>query len=270
MSIFEYNDYRSYLFDSLGGDKRTGGRQRLAKHVGCQPAYISQVIKGKNNMSLEQGILVSVFFSHSEIESEYFLNLIQMNDSGSKKLQSFFKKRNEQILKTSKNIKDNLKSKSFELNKQDQSLYYSNRLYSLVHVAVSLPSIKSIEDLHLFLKADINELNDIIQFLIKVNIIKKNDNGELSTGPGHTFLTKESPFLKTHHQNLRRHASLKIELDLKNSDDLHYATYYTLSLKDFEKIKRNITEAISKNLEIVEPSKEEVLCCNVIDFFKVI
>ena len=171
-------------------------------------------------------------------------------------------------MKAVSDVKKNLDSKSKTLSKEDQALYYSNRLYALVHVAVSLSSINTIDNLEDLIKVNRDELNSIIQFLLEKNIIALDESNNYTTGSGHTFLDKSSPFLKTHHQNLRRHASLKVERNLK-SNDLHYATYFTLAKKDFEKIKKNFLDLISENLKIVEPSEEETLCCNIIDFFEI-
>jgi len=268
MKVFDYTDYRSFMFDALGGRKRTGDKMKLAKHLNCQPAHLSQVLKEKNNLSLEHALKATSFFGLSSHEADYFINLVQIGSAGSKELELHFIKKNETLLNEAVDIRKNLKSNSTELTPKQQAIYYSNRLYALVHVAVSLPSINTIKDLSDLLKVNLTELNSIVQFLMNTQIIKTDARGVLKTGPGHTFLSKTSPFLKTHHQNVRRHSSLKIEQDL-TSNDIHYSAYYTLSKKDFEKIKVSFLEIIAENLKIVEPSDEEVICCNTIDFFEV-
>lgn len=268
MRVFDYNDYRTYLFEVLGGKKRTGAKQRLSEHLNCQPAHLSQILKEKNNLSLEHAFKANSFLGHSKHEADYFLNLVHIGNAGTKDLIDYYIEKNEIILKAASDVRGSLKSKSKALSKEDQAIYYSNRLYALIHVSVSLPHINTIDDLEGLLKTGRDELNEIIQFLLETNIIAVDQDGNYTTGSGHTFLDKSSPFLKTHHQNLRRHASLKVERNLK-SNDLHYATYFTLSKKDFEKLKQNFLDLISDNLKLVEPSEEETLCCNIIDFFEV-
>ena len=87
-SIFKYQSYKTYLEDSL---LCKGKKGTFAKFVGCQPSFISQVLKGKPDLSLEQGLLANDFFEHSAAEAEHFLLLLQFHRAGSKRLRDHFK-----------------------------------------------------------------------------------------------------------------------------------------------------------------------------------
>lgn len=269
MQVFDFTDYRKYLFFILGGDKRTGRRQSLAKFMNCQPAHLSQVLKFKNNLSLEHAHKANTFLGHNSLESDYFLNLVLVGNVGSYELKNYYLDKNQEIKSQALELGKNINSTRKVLSSEEQALYYSNEIYALIHVAVSLPNINNIEDLVRVLNYDIEEIQKALDFLRKVQIVIINEEGLLTTGPGHTFLDKNSPFLKNHHFNLRRSAEKRISqgIDVKN---IHYATYYTLSKKDYEKIRKSFVEIIDANLKIVAPSEEEVLCCNVIDFFQIV
>lgn len=268
MQLFDFTEYRPYLFQALDGDKRTGKKQRLADHLGCQPAHLSQVLKGKNNLSVEFGLKTAVFLSLSEQESEYFLNLVHIGNSGTIDLKNFYLEKNLEIKKKALDLKKSLRAKSKELTPKEQAIYYSDSLYALIHVAVSLPTINSVDDLKGLLNLELKEIQRVLSFLKSMNIIEMDEAGHLSTGQGHTYLDKKSPFLKSHHFNLRRHAKEKISKGLSH-ESIHYATYFTLSKADFVVIRKKIIELIDENLKIVGPSEEEILCCHVIDFFEV-
>lgn len=87
MQVYEFKDYRKFLIQALGGEsKRTGQRGALAEHLGCQSAYLSQVLKGVANFNLEQAFKVNQFFGHDPQASEYFLNLVQLERAGTRQL----------------------------------------------------------------------------------------------------------------------------------------------------------------------------------------
>jgi uncharacterized protein (TIGR02147 family) len=268
MQVFDFTDYRDYLFHSLGGDKRTGKRQKLAKFLDCQPAHLSQVLKFKNNLSLEFAHKANAFLGHSSLESEYFLNLVLIGNAGTLELKNYYQIKNSEIKIKALELGKNIKSERTVLNSEEQALYYSNEIYALIHVAVSLPTMNTIEDLVTHLKYDFEEVHKALDFLRKVKIVRLNDQDQLTTGVGHTFLDKNSPFLKSHHFNLRRTSEKRISQGI-DANSLHYATYFTLSQEDYKKIHRAFMDIIDANLKTIAPSKEEVLCCNVIDFFKI-
>lgn len=268
MNIFNFSNYRSYLHECLGGAKRTGEKQKLSNFIGCQPALLSQILKGKNNLTLEAAIRVNTYLGHNPVESEYFLNLVHVGNSGTVELKQYYEGKNNEIIKQLSDLKKSAASESHELTQIEQATYYSNRLYALCHVAVSLPFVNSLNDLSELLQIPRTTLGGVVDFLIRTKIIEKDKSGCLTTGPGHTFIDKTSPFLVTHHQNIRRHGIEMIEKGISPSN-IHYATYFTLSRKDFERLRKNFVELIANHLEIVAPSEEEVVCANIIDFFEV-
>jgi plasmid maintenance system antidote protein VapI len=267
MGVFSHKDYREYLAEELGEGKRNGQHQRLAEALNCQAAHLSQVLNGKNHLSIEHVFGVNRFFGHNEKESEYFLNIVQASRSGTKEAQEFFRKKAEAIREKSVKIEDRLTTAKRELSPEEQSVYYGDGLYARVHVASSLPSIKTAADIANVLEVDPAMVNKVVQFLVASGLVTRKD-GELSAGPGHTYLGPDSPHMKKHHLNLRLNAIYNIDKGFR-SEDVHYATYYTMSKADAFKLKEKILELIDQNVKIVGPSKEEVMYCNIIDFFSI-
>ncbi len=53
--IFEFKQYKPYIRQRLGGErKKTGLRAEASRAMNCQTAYLSQVLNGDANMSLER------------------------------------------------------------------------------------------------------------------------------------------------------------------------------------------------------------------------
>ena len=69
-SIFEYNNYKPYLADKLVflGKKQKAYKQYVAKHIGCQPSYLSQILSGKPDLMLEQAHRLNSLFSHDKTD----------------------------------------------------------------------------------------------------------------------------------------------------------------------------------------------------------
>lgn len=265
--IYSFDDYREYLRHRLGDGQRNGQRQRLAEALGCQAAHLSQVFAEKNHLSVEHAFGVNKFFGHTEKEAEYFLNILQASRSGTTEARKYFLRKALIIKEQSLKIKDKLASESRELSPEDQAVYYGDGAYALAHVAASLPQVKTIEDLAKVLDVNLETAGRVAEFLTQIGILARK-HGDLTTGPGHTHLGIDSPHLKKHHLNLRLAGLRKIEKGLKKAD-VHYATYFTLSKADAFKIKQKILDLIDATLKTVGPSKEEVLYCNIIDFFEI-
>ncbi len=69
MTLFDYSDYKKYLSDRL----KTGTKSKFAACIGCQPSFLSQVLGGSPDLSLEQGILANEFFGHTGAETQFFM-----------------------------------------------------------------------------------------------------------------------------------------------------------------------------------------------------
>src|SRR5213595_3742322 len=85
---FEYVDYRSYVSDLLASQPKKGHgfRSKLATVIGCRPAYITLVLKGQANLSLEQADLLCAHFGLTSEEADFFLLLVQFERAGSASL----------------------------------------------------------------------------------------------------------------------------------------------------------------------------------------
>lgn len=91
-NVYHYQDYKKYLNAVLSpvGEGR-GMRSKLARAIGCQTAFISQVLKHDTHFSSEHALLISDFLKHTESESQYFMILVQLGRAGTMALQKFYK-----------------------------------------------------------------------------------------------------------------------------------------------------------------------------------
>lgn len=264
--IYDYKDYRAFLVDALGGaGKRTGQRGALARHLGCQTAYLSQVLSGSANFSLEQAYKVNQFFSHDSTASEFFLLLVQKERAGTHELKDYFQNKISEI-KTKRSELKNRVTANRTVSDKDHAFYYSHWYISAIHVALSVTSLQTVAELSKHFQLEDGVVREVLEFLTSTGLADFS-RGKYTIGSSHVHLTKESRFVKQLHTNWRMQAIQS--LDRRREEDFHYSVTYSLSKEDALKIRHMILDLIERNMEVVKPSKEEVLYCNTIDFFEI-
>jgi uncharacterized protein (TIGR02147 family) len=263
--IYDYQDYREFLIDALGGkNKRTGQRGALSRHLACQTAYLSQVLSGVANLNLEQGYRVNQFFGHDPQAADYFLLLLQKERAGTHELKGYFQNKLNEILAKRSQLETRI-FKNKTVSEPDQAYYYSRWYIAAIHVALSMPNLQTVPELNRYFHLDESLIREVLDFLL-VTGLAKFEKQKYTIGPSHVHIPKDSKFAKQLHTNWRLE-SIK-SLDRKRDADLHYSTVYTISKQDVTKLRLQMIKLIEQNMEIVRPSNEEVLYAYTTDFFE--
>lgn len=263
--LFDHKSYKKYLLSALGGAaKRTGQRAKAAAAMNCQLAYLSRVLNGDADLSLEQAIRLSEYLEHTSDEKKYFLLLLQKDRSGTKELEKYFRDQLQEITALRQQIKGRVNIKE-ELSQNDQSRYYSRWYYSCIHVMISIPALTTKESIAEYLDLPMALVTEAIEFLALCGLIEDH-KGKLSISKRHIHLGHNSENIEKHHMNWRTRAMLS--LDRVRPGDLHYSVVFTLSREDSLKLRERLLQTIQENLKDVAPSKEEVVYCQSIDFFE--
>lgn len=264
-TVYDYRDYRRFLTESLGGKgRRTGQRGALARALGCQTAFLSQVLNGVANLTLEQAFKVNSHLGHDPQAAEFFLLLVQKERSGSVELKAYFQEKLAALLAKRSDIKSRI-VKNKAISDADLAFYYSHWYVSAIHVALSIANLQTAVELAAYFKLDDGVVRQTLEFLVSTGLAIET-RGRYTIGPSHVHLPNESPFIKQLHANWRLRALQSMEH--RRDEDLHYSVTYSLSREDATKVRAQILDMIEKNMNVVRPSKEEVLFCNSIDFFE--
>ena len=265
-SIFEFSYYKAYLrywLDHQIGKGR-GLQTAMAKHMGCQTAYVSQVLKDQANFSLEQADSLNSFLQHDKDESEFFLLLVEKERAGTKSLKQRFVSQIDKILQQRLVLKNRVDIKQ-SLGTEEQAIYYSSWYYAAIHVAVGVPGLNNKESLREYFSLNSEVINQALEFLCQVSLLQKQGD-EYHTGVARLFLGNDSPMIKKHHNNWRLQAIQSMEQNL--SKNLHLSTVVSLSQKDMLLVKEKLVNAIEEARATIRESKEESLCCLNLDFFE--
>lgn len=244
-----------------------GFRSRMSEALGIQNAFVSKVLnQPKVHFTLEQVMKLSEFLELDSEESAYFLWLAQYSRAGTKKLQDFFMNLIEQAQTRHLDIKNRV-GENRTLSEADQNRFYSHWIYGAAHVMTSIPQFQQLEKMAEALQVDQKMLREVLIFLVECGLVKT-QNEKFVVGTTQLHLTKNSPNIAKHHTNWRLKG---IDDSSKpNSEGIHYSTVSSLSQKDFEKLRHDLTEVIQNYVDVIRPSKEETACCFTLDFFKLV
>lgn len=267
INLFEYLSYRKYLKDRLEAlGPRSGLKRKAATFLNVHTTFISQVVLGKADLSLDQCELINQFLKHSAEESEFFLEL-QIYERATER---GLKKRYEQKIKEKQASRSQIKrslssAKVSELSEKDHDRFYSSYIYGLIHVLVSIPQYRTKEKLIEVLGLPSKTIIEAIDFLLQIGVIKK-EGSQLIHGPQHVHLNKNSKNIWRHHANWRMATLQKYEFG--EPSDLHYSLAFSCSEQDAHAIRELILsqlEAINKKITTSKEEKAYIYC---FDFFK--
>lgn len=268
ISVFDFKDYKLFLkaIESERAPVQRGFRSRLSEILNCQNAYISQILNTHSHFSLEQGFKISEFLKLSSPETKYFLLLIERARAGTKELAQYFLKDIESMRETHLNIKERV-PEAKALSLEDRTTYYSNSIYSTIHIITTIPEFRTAESIATALKTPVGEVKEVILFLLSCGLLEEK-KGQLIPGTTQIHLSQDSAHIRQHHTNWRL-TSIN-HLSAKHDGSVRYSTVSSLSLDDAEKLKTRLVEVIQEYVKTVSPSKEETLYNFNLDFYKLI
>lgn len=261
VNLYDYFCYRKYLSTCF---EKQGLKLSAAKAIKIHSTYISRILKGDANLSLEQAELMNSYLKHNPEESHYFLLLVQHERAGTTTLKEYFK---NQILQTlsERQIIINRIGETRKLPDEFGLKFYSKWYYAAVHILISIPSYQTVEAISEYIKLPYETVSEVLTFLEACHLAIR-DGDRYKIGPNHIHSGKGSQLSKLHHQNWRHQAILSLE---NNSDsNLHYSGIFSLTPSIAAEIKENIISCLQKNTELVLASKEEVVYVYNFDFFE--
>ena len=264
--FFSYSNYKNLIIELIESRPKKGRGQykKIAEFFNISSVAISQVFKGEKDLTVEQGFKLCHFFGFNELETEYFLLLVQIARAGSFEYREKLEKDLLTVRARSSDVAERVRPNQ-KLTQKMQSEFYSSWIYSAIRLSTDLEKIKSIEDIVSHFGIGHQTATEIINFLLDSGLCKL-DGSELTIGPSKTHVRSNSPFVKRHHLNWRMKAIAHI--DSVDKKDLHYTGPMTLSYQSFERIREILLKTIEETTQVVVDSDSEKLACLNIDWFK--
>lgn len=272
MNIYEYDDYKLALKALVTQRKAQFGSrftfERMAQACGVQKTYLSKVMNSHAHLSADQLFAACEFLKLTSDESEFLLELRELQVAQNKTRIDLIRKRIQFLRKS------NLKTESLIEVEQEQSVqnhlweYYSDIDLQLTHLFLTVPRYSSMPSA-ICEKLGISEerLKGILLKLQNWNIISFEKGKYIAREPK-LHLSEDSPAfvvfgilnrLKTL-EHLRRHES--------NSNDYHFSVFFSAESVFQNRFKKRVLELLKETqLQVVESKAQEVYQLN-IDFFK--
>lgn len=266
-SVFDFDNYKEYLNHVFTNRPKRGRgeRNRLALAMGCNNTYVSQVLNGSQDFSLEQAAVINEYLAHSGEEGRFFLLLVLVSRSGNALLKSHFSAEIKRFRLRRAKLKNRLEYEK-TLKIEDQLIYYSKWYYSAIHVLLSVPKFRKKDAISQYLELPIQTVSEVLDYLLRVGLaIQSNDEYLIGTKSLH--LSDHSPMISQHHMNW--HVRAIDSLDRVRSNDLHYSSVITVSKADAIKIRDVLHKTIDEIRKIVRASNEEGAYCYRIDLFEI-
>jgi uncharacterized protein (TIGR02147 family) len=264
--IWGYLDYRQYLAARLkSASQARGAKTRLAKFIPIQTTYLSGVLSGRADLTLEQADRVNEYLQHNEEEAQFFLLLVQLARAGSVGLRKRLKNQILQIQKQKQNIKARL-TDSTSISTEDRERFYSSYLYGAIHVLTSIPQFQKVEELANFLHLEQPLLREKLDFLERIGLLQRLANGGFAPSQSHVHLGNETSQIIKHHTHWRLHAVQHYQRRF-STEDTHYSGVMSLSAEVAAKVRQILIEQLKKISEIVGPSPPEEAFVLNFDFY---
>ena len=266
MNILLFDDYKQLLRAKIKTMPRRGHGQvdLMAKALGVHQSFVSQVLNTDRNLSDEQAFLICRHFRFTDIESEYFVALVQLGRCTNSGLRELLKK-NLLRIRNQTSISEALDRNITALAEEDKQVFYSNWCYMAVWLLTAVPQMNTVESISRQLHQPQSRIKEIINFLTRVGLCEEK-NGKLSIKIKRTLVTSGSPMLSRHHMNWRLRAMDTLQSSSIGS--VFYTHPMAISEKDAMLIKEILIKTIANIEPLVEPSPAEKIYCLNIDWFE--
>ena len=264
--VYDFSDYKAYLGAVLASKpaRGRGFRAKMAEAIGCQRAFVSQVLQGEAHFNLEHGDRLNAFLEHSKEEAHFFLLLIQYARAGTSSLRNYFYEQMKLVLDERLILKNRIRSEG-NLTHEQKTRYYSSWHYGAARVSVTIPSLRTKEALSKRLQLTMPQLTRVLDFLLEIGLIEQRGQ-EFHPTTHHMHLGNDSALIAKHHTNWRIRSIQSF--DTEGTKDLHYSSTVSLSHDDALKIKSILVNSVEDIQSKIKYSKEETLFSFCMDFYE--
>lgn len=268
MDLFDFEDYRAYLNELVQQNKGTWGyKSLLAKKAGCQPSFLTQVLKGKANLTTDQALGICDFICFSDEETDYFLEVVQIEKAGTEKLRNYLKRKIQKRREEREDLSKKY-SKDRLAENQSEMLYYSSWYWSAIHIFTGITNKTDSLAISQHFNLPIKVVEEMLIQLEEMSLLQRSKNGEWSVTQSSVHLPKHSVMSLMNHTNWRNRAL--VDIQSANDESVHYTALQSISKKDFARLRTMLKKMIETSREVVkETEKKEQTVCLLCDLFPV-
>ena len=201
-------------------------------------------------MSFEHAALVCDHFGLTQLETRYFLLLVQRDRAGNERLKEILDNQLAEIKTDSQTLQKVIPSGK-KLTFEQKATFYSHWVYSAIRVLSSVPDFQTPEALATRLSLNSRDLGERLGFLLEAGLCIQ-DRGKIKPGPKYTHLENRSPLIARHHGNWRLKAMERHPL--MTDGELSYTSPMSLSESDAQRVRALLVALVKEVNKIRDPS----------------
>jgi uncharacterized protein (TIGR02147 family) len=153
------------------------------------------------------------------------------------------------------------------VSEQDQLQFYSSWIYGAIHILTTIPKFQTKESISNYIGVSIKQVSEVLNFLEKAQLVKRNSSGKYEIGMSRIHLGSESHLISKFHTNWRMKAIQSFEKQEANQQ-LYYSSVISIAESDIGIIKDLFINTITEAKAIIKASEAEGLHCFNLDFFR--
>lgn len=270
-NIFSHNEYQEVVRMALGHDrsgaKRSGMAKKLADHMKCHPTFVSQVVKGKANFNNDQAMAFCQFFELDGPETEFFLNLVNLDRSATPAARKHYVELLDRQRKERRDLGKRLGLKS-NLTAEQQTWYYESWVPQAVHILCQVPGKNHVDDLARALGLSKPKLVEVVKKLAQIGIVEIADN-RVHSVVDTIHLSKESPLRGKFLTNWRQKVIQDIN-EFERDKGIHYSAVVSLSEEDASKLQEIMLDHLKVIRDKVVDSESRTVFVHNLDFYPIL
>lgn len=268
MSLFSGEDYKSFLRERIEQMPRRGHGelQRISTELKMHPTRVSQVVNGDMHFTVEQAAGLCRYLGLGQLETEYFVVLLQLARAGTEEARKLFRRQAQGIRERSKELVNRVPREK-ELDESEKAIFYSSWHYIGAHVLCSMEQYQTIDTLAAALAQPRERVKQIMDFLVATGLCVL-EKERYKVGPKTTHLEATSPLVQRHHANWRLKAIHRHEA--LTSRELAYTCPVSLRREDQAALRELLVNTIQAFLKTVTESEPpDTAACLTIDWFEI-
>lgn len=266
LEVFDYTDYRNYLRDYLHSLPHRGYGQLavISRALSLNPSTLTLVLQDQKDFTPEQANDLCEHLGFTELESQYFMNLVALSRAGKANLKTRIQSQLLQLKKRSKELKARIPPQT-ELSEEAKAIFYSQWYYSGVRLLTSIDGFNSVDTISSRLQLPRNTVKRVLDFLVITGLCIEH-KGKFKMGPQSTHIGSDSPLVSRHHQNWRQKAIERA--DRISGDELIFTSPVSISRDAIPEVRKKLVRTIEDCFKIIDPSACEELMCLSLDWIK--
>lgn len=265
MAIFDYSHYKKFIGSYIKEKNRRGLLGELAKAIGCTHSYLSQVLRGKPDLTLDQGFALARYLHLSAVETEYLLLLIQTARAATPELRRHLVLQTQAMKDKERNVTSAVAvNAGNKISLEQREYYYDDWRMSALHILTACVDFQTAASLAQRLNLRLQEVEALLEKLTKTGLVVKRGSRFIHSGTN-IHLPTEALYNRINNLNWRLRAAEK----RFSENGVHYTSVFAVDREAWEALKSQLLTFISQQRkEIGDAGTDDafVFCC---DLFRV-